>query len=57
MKNNVLKSGLVSILFIITFILFLVIDKIELSLICLLLLIVSIIVLIRNILLINNITK
>ena len=54
MKNNVLKSGLVSILFIITFILFLVIDKIELSLISLLFLIISIIVLIKNILIVNK---
>lgn len=54
MNNNVFKSGLITILFIIFFIIFILIDKIELSIACLALLIISILILIRNILVINK---
>ena len=54
MNNNVFKSGLVTILFIVTFIIFLVVGKIEFALVSLILLIISIIILIRNILIINK---
>ncbi|MBO5530697.1 MAG: hypothetical protein J5970_04790 [Bacilli bacterium] len=49
MNNNVFKSGVVTILFIITFVLFILIDKVELSLICLLLFVISLIILLKNI--------
>lgn len=49
MNNSVFKSGVVTILFIITFVLFILIDKVELSLICLLLFVISLIILLKNI--------
>lgn len=54
MNNNVLKSGIVTILFIITFILFIVVEKTEIALISLILLLISAMVLIKNIISLNK---